>query len=183
MVGAYLAMQGRTSRQVDWAIVVIFCGALCLIGAETIDIGNAVYVAGPALRLLHGLSLHDHYMQYDLLDTLLAAGWFLLGFKIESFTVLVQISYIAALVALFFIGERLFRSRSLPFAMILAVLLVRVLGAAWEPWAYPQTGPLRVDMCFLPLLVIVVRGPHSLLVPVVCGVLIFTRGRSASSGR
>lgn len=161
----------RSSR---WGLVTvaIILVPVCFIATSPISRIDYSYVFAPALRLLNGAAISDVFFQYDLLLSLLAAGWMKLGLNLNAFQILGQATYFIAILGVFIFSRKLFQKKELSLFLLAALVLGRVYASPYDIVLCFQTTPLRLDL-WLPLLVVVYwRGPYHWSVGLVCGLLI-----------
>jgi hypothetical protein len=153
-------------------VIVILLVPVCFIATEPISWIDYSYIFAPALRLLNGAPISDIYFQYDLLPSLLAAAWMKLGPDLNSFQILAQGGYYAAILGVFLLSEKLFYNKQLPLFLVTALILGRIYASPFEVVSCFQVTPLRLDL-WLPLVMIVYwKGPYHWSAGLVCGLLI-----------
>lgn len=130
------------------------------------------YLFSPALRLLQGAPPREIYFQYDLLPSLLAAGWLYLGLELNSIRLLGQLAYYAAILGVFLLARRLFLDRRLAVLLLATLVVGRLYTSDRDVMCCFQVTPLRLDL-WLPLVAAVWwRGAWHWLPALVCGVLL-----------
>jgi hypothetical protein len=130
------------------------------------------YIFAPALRMLHGAQPNEVYLQYDLLPTLLAAGWMSLGLELNAIRLLGQAAYYIAILTVFLLARRLFIDRNLAVLLLIAVVIGRLYTSSRDVLCCFQVTPLRLDL-WLPLILAVhIRGAWHWLAGLACGVLL-----------
>jgi hypothetical protein len=173
---AMLYLQKRISTKVETLMAVVLLIPFCFVAVGPIGAINYAYIFAPAQKLLEGVKLSQIYFQYDLFITLVAALWMKLGFNLTLFQILGQLSNFVAILGIFLMARSLFRQRALSLLLIIALVLVRIAGAPWEPVQAIQITPLRLDLWLIPFVIIFFHGPHHWLLPLACGVLMLIHG-------
>lgn len=161
-------------RSFRWGLltVAIILAPVSFIATSPISWMDYSYIFAPALRLLNGAAISDIYFQYDLLPSLLAAGWMKLGLDLNSFQVIGQAAYFIAIFCVFIFSGKLFQNRELSLFLLAALVLGRMYASPWDVVSYFQVTPLRLEL-WLPLLAVVYwRGPYHWSAGLVCGSLI-----------
>ena len=145
---------------------------VCFIATSPISWFDYAYVFSPALRLLDGAAIRDIYFQYDLLPSLLAAGWMKLGLDLNAFQILGQAAYFNVIFGVFIFSGKLFQKKELPVFLLAALVLGRIYASPWDVVMCFQVTPLRLDLWFPLLVVVYRRGPYHWSAGLVCGLLI-----------
>lgn len=164
-------LQLRSKR---WAaaLVGLILAPVCFVATESISWFDYSFVFAPALRLLNGAALHDIYFQYDLLPSLLAAGWMQLGLDLNAFQILGQAGYYVVILGVFLLSEKLFRKKALAIFLVTALILMRIYASPWDAVQCFQVTPLRLDMWLVLVVVVFYLGPYHWSAGLVCGLLI-----------
>jgi hypothetical protein len=155
----------------------VACAALVLFPACFLAVANFAwrdytYIFAPAKRLLDGAALSDIYFQYDLLPSLLAAGWMKLGLDLNYFRILGQAAYYLTILGVFILSGKLFLKKELAVFLLAALVLGRMYASPIDSTVVFQVTPLRLDL-WLPLLLVVYRwGPYHWSAGLVCGLLL-----------
>jgi hypothetical protein len=172
-LGAWLLARALPHRRAALVALAAALVPICFIPIGTGSRVDMAAVLAPALRLAHGFSPREVYLQYDLLPSLLALGWMKLGGSPLHFRVVGAISFYAMLLGVFVLATRLFRRPALAAPMLVSIVLVRIYGAMVEATALPQTTPMRLDL-WLPLLAVAAGvGLQHALVGLTLGLLCF----------
>lgn len=145
---------------------------VCFIATMPISRLDYAYIFAPALRLLSGTAIRDIYFQYDLLPSLLAAGWMKLGLDLNGFQILGQAAYYIVILSVFAFSQKLFQNRNLPVMLLAALVLGRLYASPWDATLVFQVTPLRLDLWFPLLLVVYYFGPYHWSAGLVCGLLL-----------
>ncbi|GFE62154.1 hypothetical protein [Geobacter sp. AOG2] len=143
----------------------------CFLAASAFGWRDYTYVFAPALRLLHGAALSDIYFQYDLLPSLLAAGWMKMGLDLAQFRVLGQAAYYLAFLCVYLLSRRLFLKKELSVFLLVALVLGRIYATPFDATLTFQTTPIRLDLWISLLLVVYRLGPYHWAAGLVCGLL------------
>ncbi len=146
---------------------------LCFIPTNYPSLVDLSCVLAPALRLAHGASPREIYMQYDLFPSLLAIGWTKLGASAFSFWVVCSAAYYAMLIGIFVIARRLFLRPQLAGPMLLALVILRLFAPINDPASVPQVTPLRLDLWPLLVAAALVAGLRRWPVGLVTGLMYF----------
>lgn len=157
-----------------WAVVTaaLLVVPTCFLATQPISWQDYSYIFAPALRLINGAALSDIYFQYDLLLSLLAAGWMKLNLELYPFQVLGQASYYLALLGVFIFSAKIFQKKELAVFLLGALVLGRIYASPWDAILLFQVTPLRLDL-WLPLLVLVYYlGAFHWTVGLLCGLLL-----------
>lgn len=170
LLGA-ICLQKKISNRVEALLAGALLIPFCFVATSPIASINYAYIFAPAQKLLEGVKLSQIYFQYDLFITLVAALWMKLGFNLTLFQILGQLSNFVAILGIFLMARSLFRQRALSLLLLIALVLVRIVGAPWEPVQAIQITPLRLDLWLIPFVVIFFRGPFHWLLPLACGIL------------
>jgi hypothetical protein len=164
-------LQRRLPRWATLAAALVLVPA-CFLASSPITWEDYSYVFAPALRLVTGASLADIYFQYDLLLSLLAAGWMKLGLALSSFQLVAQASFFLVILGVYLLARRLFRHQELAALLLAALVLGRLYASPWDPATVFQVCGWRLDL-WLPLLVLACRlGPWHWSVAMYCGALL-----------
>jgi len=143
----------------------------CFLAASAFGWRDYTYIFSPALRLINGAALSDIYFQYDLLPSLLAAGWMKLGLDLAQFRVLGQAAYYLAFLCVYLLSRKLFLKKELTVFLLVALILGRIYASPFDATLTFQTTPIRLDL-WIPLLLVVYRlGPYHWSAGLVCGLL------------
>ena len=169
-------LQKKVSLRVEAFLASILLIPFCFIATMPIAASNYAYIFAPAQQLLQGVPLSNIYFQYDLFLSLLAAFWMKLGFNLSLFQILGQAANFVAILAIFLMARSLFRQRALSILLLIALVLVRIASAPWDPIYVFQITPLRLDLWLIPFSIIFFRGPHHWLLPLACGLLMLIHG-------
>jgi hypothetical protein len=154
------------------ALAALMLVPVCFIATSAISQIDYSYIFAPALRMLNGAAISDIYFQYDLLPSMLAAGWMKLGLDLNAFQILGQAAYYLAIMGVFIFSGKLFQNKELSIFLLLALVLVRIYASPIEAVACFQVTPLRLDL-WIPLLLLVYRwGPYHWSAGLACGLLI-----------
>ena len=122
--------------------------------------------------MLHGASLPDIYFQYDLLLSLLAAGWMKLDIDLNLFQLLGQLACYLLIFFTFIFSRKLFFNKNLPLFLFVALILVKLYANIADPvWNF-QSTPLRLDWWLALLALAYFLGPYHWSVGLLCGMLI-----------
>lgn len=163
-------LQRRSPR---WGVVTaaLLLAPICFTAYSPISSLDDSYIFAPALRLLNGAAISDIYFQYDLLLSLLAAGWMKLGFDLNAFQILGRGAYYITLLGIFLFSRKLFQKKELTVFLLVALVLGRIYASPYDATVVFQVTPLRLDL-WLPLLVLVYyRGPFHWSAALLCGFL------------
>lgn len=164
-------LQQHSSLWPTAAVFIVLVPA-CFIATEPISWDDYTFIFTPALRLLKGAAIRDIYFQYDLLPSLFAAIWMKIGVDLNTFQVLGQAGYYAAIMGVFLLSKKLFYKKDLAFFLVTALILGRLYASPMDIVSCFQVTPLRLDF-WLPLLVIAnYRGPYHWSVGLVCGLFL-----------
>lgn len=166
----------KTPSKVQTLLASIVLLPFCFIATSTIAMSNYVYIFSPAQKLLEGIDIRKIYFQYDFFLSVIAALWMKLGLGITQFQVLGQLSYFGAFLAIFLMARNLFYEKSLSLLLLIALIVVRVASAPWDPVLVFQITPLRLDLWLIPFAIIYFRGPNHWLLTIACGVLVLIHG-------
>ena len=162
----------KRSVWLGWLLAALLLVPPCFFAVSAFGWRDYTYIFAPALRLLDGAAPWDIYFQYDLLPSLLAAGWMKLGLDLQDFRILGQGSYYLALLAVFVLSSKLFLRKELPCLLLAALVLGRIYASPYDATLVFQVTPVRLDL-WIPLLLVVYRlGPYHWLVGLVCGLLL-----------
>lgn len=168
--------QRKISSRIEALLACCILLPFCFIATGPIAISNYVYIFSPAQKLLEGVSLSEIYFQYDLLLSVIAGLWMKLGFNLTRFQILGQLSYFVAILGIFLMARNLFRQKILSLFLLIALILVRIASAPWDPVYVFQITPLRLELWLVPFAIIYFRGPYHWLLPLSCGVLMLVHG-------
>ena len=145
---------------------------ICFVSTALPSLGDLACILSPALRIEHGVALRETYLQYDLLPSLLAAGWDALGAPPLGFWFVCAVAYYAMLLGLFAIATRMFRHRWLAAPLVVCLVLVRIYAPWVDANSTPQVTPLRLDLWPLVLAAALAWGlrrwPTGLVVGLLC---------------
>lgn len=154
------------------AVVVVmlaFSGLICTAIVSHTDLS---YIVGPALKLQYHEALQNIYFQYDMLLSFLAYVYMRSGLGLERFAYLGEASYFFLMMALYFFGERFFRTKGLALLFAIAAVLLRLYcGFVNSPVMF-QISPLRMDLWAIPLLLAYRKGPYHWSVGLSLGLLV-----------
>ena len=145
---------------------------VCFLAKSNYAWRDYTYIFAPAQRLLDGAALSDIYFQYDLLPSLLAAGWMKFGLELNNFRTLGQAAYYLVIFGVFILSGKLFLKKELAVFLLTALILGRMYATPFDTTVVFQVTPLRLDL-WLPLLLVVYRwGAYHWLAGLVCGLLL-----------
>jgi tetratricopeptide (TPR) repeat protein len=167
--GYFLYDKFSLAIKIILVLLIGYASLVMIYPASPIDLSYILY---PALRLLHGTTIHEIYFQYDFMLSFLAYGWMKLNFSIDTFPYIGQVSYFLFFVASFFFADRLFKSKWLSVLFVTALVLIRYYAIAAIGMSFLQITPLRLDLWIIPLMIAYYKGVHHWLVGVVLGLLI-----------
>jgi hypothetical protein len=148
----------------------------CFIATSPIAMSNYVYIFSPAQKLLEGVDVRNIYFQYDFFLSMIAALWMKLGLNLTQFQFLGQLSYFAAILAIFLMARNLFQNRQISFLLLIALIVVRIASAPWDPVYVFQITPLRLDLWLILFAFIYLLGPNHWILTLTCGLLILVHG-------
>ena len=171
-VGLLLKRAIRVRSRVPGLVLVLLI-PVCLVPTTLPSLEDIISVLAPALRLHHGFSVAEVYLQYDLLPSLLALGWSNLGGAPLSFTFVTGISFYLLTLGLFVLSRRTFRHGDLSAPLLVCVVLVRIYAVMVDANSVPQATPMRLDLWVLLLWVAYARGLRSWAVGLLLGALCF----------
>lgn len=135
------------------------------------------YIFFPAYQWLSGVSIADIYFQYDILIAFLAMCWMKIGMSLDSFQVVIELSYFVLLITMYLVSRRIFHSKALPQLFIIFLVLIKVYFSCYGIVRYAQWSPIRLDLWMVVFLLIAFKGPFHWLIGVACGFLIlFSHG-------
>lgn len=158
------------SRLAD-TLIVLGLLPVCFVATEPISLIDYNYVFAPALRLIDHFRPSEIYFQYDLLLSLVAAGWMKLGLALKYFPVVAQASYYALFLGGFFLARRLFRDRRLAYGLLFALVLMKAYALMHDSALVFQVTPLRLDLWIILLAIAYERGIYSKWLGVTLGLL------------
>jgi hypothetical protein len=162
----------RYSARWGIALVGLLLIPVCFLATSAISWQDYTYIFAPALRLINGAAVSDIYFQYDLLLSLLAAGWMKLNLDLNSFQILGQAAYYVAILGVFIFSAKIFQKKELAVFLLAALVLGRMYASQWDAIICFQVTPLRLDL-WLPLLVLVYYlGPYHWSASLLCGFLL-----------
>jgi len=162
----------RRSSRWGFTMAALVLVPVCFIATMPISRLDYAYIFSPALRLLNGTAIRDIYFQYDLLPSLLAAGWMKLGLELNGFQILGQAAYFITILGVFVFSGKLFQKNELPIFLFAALVLGRIYASPWEATLVFQVTPLRLDLWFPLLVVVYYFGPYHWSAGLVCGLLL-----------
>lgn len=171
LIAATLHQLRGTSDWLGLATAAALLIPVCFVSSEAIRILDYSYVLSPALRLLQGASLSDVYLQYDLLMSLVAAGWMKAGLPLESVELIGQLSMYIFFLGTYWFGLRFFGDRRLASILIVCLVAVRVYANIHSPSAILQVTSLRLDWWLLLLVLANRYGVHHWAVGMAIGAL------------
>lgn len=171
-----LYIHKRMAGKVETLLVCCILLPFCFIATSAIAMSNYVYIFSPAQKLLEGVDLREIYFQYDFFLSVIAALWMRLGFGATQFQVLGQLSYFGAILGIFLMARTLFQEKALGLLLLIALIVVRIASAPWDPVLVFQVTPLRLDLWLIPLAIIYFRGPYHWLLTLACGALMLVHG-------
>lgn len=166
----------KAASRIEVLLVCCVLAPFCFIATSDIAMNNYVYIFSPAQKLLQGFDLRQIYFQYDFFLSVIAALWMKIGLDLTQFQVLGQLSYFGAILTIFLMARNLFQERSLSLLLLIALIVVRMAAAPWDPVLVFQITPLRLDLWLVPFAIIYFRGPYHWLVTLACGVLMLVHG-------
>lgn len=171
-----LYIHKRIAGKVEAILVCCVLLPFCFIATSAIAMSNYVYIFSPAQKLLEGVDLREIYFQYDFFLSVIAALWMRLGFDSTQFQVLGQLSYFGAILGIFLMARNLYQIKALSLLLLIALVVVRIASAPWDPVLVFQITPLRLDLWMIPLTIIYFRGPYHWILTLACGVLMLVHG-------
>jgi hypothetical protein len=158
----------RAGALVGLAVVL---APICFLPTTHPSLQDLFSILSPALRLQHGSSVREVYLQYDLLPSLLAIGWSQLGGQPLGFACVCAAAYYAMLLGLFVLARRMFRRASLVAPLLVAVVVVRIYACIIDPTAMPQVTPVRLELWLFLLAAVLRCGLEHWCVGFVLGLL------------
>jgi hypothetical protein len=157
-----------------WGVVTtaLVVAPTCFLATQAISWQDYTYIFAPALRMINGAAFSDIYFQYDLLLSLLAAGWMKLHLDLISYQILGQASYYVVILGVYLFSAKIFQKKGLAVFLLAALVLGRMYASQWDAVMCFQVTPLRLDL-WLPLLVLVYYlGPFHWTAGLLCGLLL-----------
>lgn len=130
------------------------------------------YIFFPAYQWSSGVSITDIYFQYDILIAFFAMCWMKMGMSLDSFQMIIALSYYALLITMYLVSRRIFHSKALPLIFVVFLVLIKVYFSYYGIVRYAQWSPIRLDLWMLVFLLIAFKGPFHWLIGVACGFLI-----------
>lgn len=164
-------LQRRSPRWAAVAVALLLV-PVCFIATDSILWDDYTYIFAPALRLPEGTAVRNIYFQYDLLPSLLAAGWMKLGLDLNVFQVLGQAGYYTTIMGIFLFSEKLFLERQLSLFLVAALVLGRIYASPWDAVICFQVTPLRLDLWPALVAAVFYLGPFHWAAGLVCGLLL-----------
>lgn len=157
-------------------LAVLILLPMCFIVTSGVAASNYAYIFAPTQKLLDGVPVQEIYFQYDFLISAIAALWFKLGLEPNLFQFVGAAANFVTILAIFLMARSLFETRALAYLMLAFIIIFRILAAPWDPLYVFQITPLRLDLWLALVLIVFFRGPRSLLIPLVCGVMLVVQG-------
>lgn len=166
----YLVRNRPTLTNLVAAVLLI---PVCFISTGPPYLPDYGYIFAPALQILNGTGLSEIYLQYDLLLTLVAALTLHSNNAVELLQTVGQASFYSLFFGVFFLSKKLFYDKRLSVFLLTCIALVRVYAGEHNILTSFQVTPLRLDLWFIVLLTVYLRGASHWFAGLTLGLLIF----------
>ncbi|MBU3742417.1 MAG: LamG domain-containing protein [Candidatus Kapabacteria bacterium] len=153
-------------------VVAILLFACCYVASEPISLVDYSFILAPAIRMLQGAQIHDIYLQYDLLPSLISAVWLKLELRLETVEIIGQTAMFICMIGAFGFSRSLFRDQRLPVIFLVTMLIIRIYANMHNPTALLQVTSLRLDWWLLLAALAYYRGAFDWTLGAALGVLL-----------